>query len=150
MPNRADGKSTDNLPIAGQFRRSTFGLPRNPGDPMPEESAGLIANAQPEPGSGHGRPTGPYRDSAPQAQAYDEHTQAGPSIQATTYTPYDDRGDIGTVAPRFYAYDGGNPYDGQETGVTSGPEVMTAPRNPRTSTQMRVGNALWGDQGQRQ
>ncbi|KAI1116784.1 organic solute transporter Ostalpha-domain-containing protein [Nemania sp. NC0429] len=150
MPNRTDGKSTDNLPIAGQFRRSTFGLPRQPGDPMPEESAGLIANAQPDPGTAHGRQMGPYRDSAPQPQAYDEHTEAGPSIQTTTYTPYDDRGDIGTVAPRYYAYDEANPYNGHETGVTPAPEAPATSRNPRDSTQMRVGNALWGEQGQRQ
>ncbi|KAJ8130316.1 hypothetical protein O1611_g3315 [Lasiodiplodia mahajangana] len=146
-PRPNNGKSTDHLPIANQFRRSTFGLPHAPGDPMPEESAGLIANAQPNPGSGHGSQSRPYRDST--SQPYNESAGSGPSAHPTTYTPYDDRGDIGTVAPRYYAYDGGDPYGSHEPEVTSGVEATTAPPNPRNSTQVKVGNALWGNQGQR-
>ncbi|KAI0506845.1 organic solute transporter Ostalpha-domain-containing protein [Xylaria bambusicola] len=139
-----NGKSTDHLPIANQFRRSTFGLPNAPGDPMPEESAGLIANAQPNPASGHKRQATPYKDTMVNPQAYDEHTEQGPATHTTTYAPYDDRGDIGAAGPQYYAYDAGDPYSGH-----TGDEVppgSNPPRNPRNSTQAQVGNALWGHQ----
>ncbi|KAI0429385.1 DUF300-domain-containing protein [Xylaria sp. FL1042] len=140
-----DGKSTDHLPIANQFRRSTFGLPSAPGDPMPEESAGLIANAQPNPGSGHRKHASPYQDAHP--QAYDDNVEQGPSTHNTTYTPYDDRGDIGASGSRYYAYDAGDPYTSNpEAEVVSGAGPTTAPQRPRDSTQARVGNALWGHQ----
>jgi hypothetical protein len=43
-------RGTAHLPIANEFRRSRFGLPAVPGDPMArEERVGLIANAQPNP-----------------------------------------------------------------------------------------------------
>ncbi|KAJ2990236.1 hypothetical protein NUW58_g3053 [Xylaria curta] len=148
MPSHADGKSTDHLPIASQFRRSTFGLPNAPGDPMPEESAGLIANAQPDPGSGHRRQAHPYQDSVPASQAYNKITGPGPSSHLTTYTPYDDRGDIGAAGPQYYAYDAGDPYNSSEVRVPPGTGAIAAPQNPRNPAQARVGNALWGHQDQ--
>ncbi|KAI0866536.1 organic solute transporter Ostalpha-domain-containing protein [Xylaria cubensis] len=147
MPNNRNGKSTDHLPIASQFRRSTFGLPNAPGDPLPEESAGLIANAQPNPGSGYRGQARPYQDSASHPQAYNEIAEPGPSHHPTTYVPYDDRGDIGAAAPQYYAYDEGNAYSGQLAGGASGAGT-TAPQNPRNSTQVKFGNALWGHQNQ--
>ncbi|KAH8167809.1 hypothetical protein CIB48_g419 [Xylaria polymorpha] len=120
MPKNSDGKSTDHLPIASQFRRSTFGLPNSPGDPMPEESAGLIANAQPNPGSGYRGQGRPYQDSVPHSQAYNEMAAPGPSSPPTTYAPYDDRGDIGAAAPQYYGYDEGDAYSGQVAGGASG------------------------------
>ncbi|KAI0965228.1 organic solute transporter Ostalpha-domain-containing protein [Xylaria arbuscula] len=154
-PGPNNGKSTDHLPIANEFRRSTFGLPRAPGDPMPEESAGLIANAQPNPGSGYKRQTNPYQDST-HPQAYDDHAGQGPSTHNTTYTPYDDRGDIGAVGSQYYAYDARNAYSSHPegevapgTGSTTAPPT-TAPQRPRNSTQATVGNALWGHQYEQQ
>ncbi|KAI0406908.1 organic solute transporter Ostalpha-domain-containing protein [Xylaria palmicola] len=144
MPSNPDGKSTDHLPIASQFRRSTFGLPGAPGDPMPEESAGLIANAQPNPGSGHGRPAHPYRDSTFQSQPHNERAGPGSSDHPITYTPYDDRGDIGTAGPQHYAYDGGNLHGDEGAGLASRVGTAAAPQNHRNSTQVKVGNALWG------
>ncbi|KAI1352288.1 DUF300-domain-containing protein [Xylaria sp. FL0043] len=141
----ADGKSTDHLPIANQFRRSTFGLPNAPGDRMPEESAGLIANAQPNPGNGYGRHASPYEDAHP--QTYDDNIEQGQSTHSTTYTPYDDRGDIGASGSRYYAYDAGDPYIGNpEAEAASGTRPTAAPQRPRNSTQAKVGNALWGHQ----
>ncbi|KAJ8122616.1 hypothetical protein ONZ43_g1235 [Nemania bipapillata] len=126
-----------------------YPMPTNTDDPMPEESAGLIANAQPAPASGHGNQSRPYRDTTPSQQAYGENAGPGPSPPSTTYAPYDDRGDIGTVAPQYYAYDGNDAYGGHETGITAGTEATTAAQNPRNSTQVKVGNALWGQPGQR-
>lgn len=147
MPNNPDGKSTDHLPIANQFRRSTFGVPGAPGDPMPEESAGLIANAQPNPGSGYKRQATPYQDSTNHPQAYNENAEPGPSTHTTTYTPYDDRGDIGAAGPQYYAYDAGDPYNSNaEAEAASGAVPTIAPQRPRNSTQAKVGNALWGGQ----
>jgi hypothetical protein len=147
MPN--NGKSTDHLPIANQFRRSTFGLPGAPGDPMPEESAGLIANAQPDPGNGHRGQTGRYQDSALHPQAYDENVDPNPSSHTTTYAPYDDdRGDIGAAATSYYAYNPSAPYDSTEAGPVSGTRTTATSENPRNSTQVKVGNALWGHPNQ--
>ncbi|RYC61021.1 hypothetical protein CHU98_g5184 [Xylaria longipes] len=145
MPN--NGKSTDHLPIASQFRRSTFGLPDAPGDPIPEESAGLIANAQPNPGSGYRGQARPYQDSASHSQAYGEIAEPGPSHHPTTYVPYDDRGDIGAAAPQYYGYDEGDAYNSQVAGGPSGAGT-TVPQNPRNSAQVKFGNALWGHQNQ--
>ncbi|GAP82649.1 putative duf300 domain-containing protein [Rosellinia necatrix] len=141
MPGNSDGKSTDHLPIASQFRRSTFGLPNAPGDLMPEESAGLIANAQPNPGSAYGRQADPYQYSTLDAQPYGEN--------ATNYSRYDDRGDIGTAAPQLYAYDEGVPQHGPEARVAARTGTAAPAQNPRNSTQVKVGNALWGHQDPR-
>ncbi|KAF7564108.1 hypothetical protein G7046_g45 [Stylonectria norvegica] len=46
---QAGVKSTDHLPIATEFRRSTFGIPGYQRVRRGEESAGLIAHAQPNP-----------------------------------------------------------------------------------------------------
>ncbi|KUI55202.1 hypothetical protein VP1G_02525 [Cytospora mali] len=63
------GRSTDHLPIATQFRRSTFGMNqhtggREPISPVPEEheeeGAGLIAHAQDNPSSREPSPFDPY------------------------------------------------------------------------------------------
>ncbi|KAI0206231.1 organic solute transporter Ostalpha-domain-containing protein [Astrocystis sublimbata] len=147
MPGHPDGKSTDHLPIANQFRRSNFGLPIAPGDRLPEESAGLIANAQPNPGSGYKGQSRPYQDSAPHTRAYDEIAEPNPSYHPTGYAPYDDRGDIGAAAPQYFAYDEGDAYNGQMATGASGAGTAVA-QNPRNSTQAKVGNALWGHPSQ--
>jgi hypothetical protein len=152
----ANGKSTDHLPIASQFRRSTFGLPSAPGDPMPEESAGLIANAQPEPGNGHRRPSNPYQDSGLHPQAYrgnSGNSESTASSHPTTYAPYtpydDDRGDIGSASTHYYGYNTVDPYSSNaEAGRASRDTMESRPQSVRDSTQVKVGNALWGHRDQ--
>ncbi|OTA63750.1 DUF300-domain-containing protein [Hypoxylon sp. EC38] len=134
------GKSTDHLPIASEFRRSTFGIPQSSNDPAPEESAGLITNAQPNPASPP-RPPNPYLDQR-QHQLYD------PSPPGT-YTPYEDaRGDIGAAHTR-YEYDPNEVYSSQGGSTAGWSEPQGAPRPQRTSTQVQIGNALWGDRNHR-
>ncbi|KAI0390690.1 DUF300-domain-containing protein [Xylariaceae sp. FL0594] len=145
----AKGKSTDHLPIATQFRRSTFGAEGVSG---PEESAGLIANAQPEPGSGQTRPSKPYQDTDPRPGSRHGNSGSSAPPQPTTYTPYrpydDDReGDLGSATTRYDASEAAEPYEvhGISTGGTA---TIATPQNARTSTQTKVGNALWGHPGQ--
>ncbi|KAI0387654.1 DUF300-domain-containing protein [Hypomontagnella monticulosa] len=137
--NRPGGKSTDHLPIASEFRRSAFGLPKAPGDPVHEESAGLITHAQPNPASPPRPQAGPYQDPR-QPQFYDYPTAPG------AYAPYDARGDIGAASSR-YDYDPSEA-QGNQTGSTAGWSEQPhggARQGQRTSTQVHVGNALWGD-----
>ncbi|KAI1650802.1 DUF300-domain-containing protein [Daldinia loculata] len=134
-------KSTENLPIATEFRRNTFGV--QPGDPVPEESAGLITHAQPNPANPSRRQPDPYTEPG-QAQFYDyPNAPAG----YAGYASYDDvRGDLGAANAR-YEYDPNEAY-GSQGGSTAGwnePQGRPGPGS-RTSTQVRVGNALWGDQ----
>lgn len=135
-------KGTDHLPIANEFRRSAFGLPQAPGEPVPEESAGLITNAQPNPASPPRGQPNPYRDQR-QPQLYDP----SPSV----YMQYDDdRGDLGAAGRARYEYDPNEGY-GYQGGSTAGWSEPQGPSRPgkRTSTQVHVGNALWGDRNMR-
>jgi hypothetical protein len=121
---RPGAKSTEHLPIAHEFRRSTFGLPSQPGGRhVREESAGLIAHAQPNPVEGG--VTSPYR---------------GVGGPAPPMSPYRDQ--------RFD--DGGASRQG-EYNARDEEEQRWAPessgKNPRDSTQIKVGQALWGPQG---
>ncbi|OTB19893.1 hypothetical protein K445DRAFT_345053 [Daldinia sp. EC12] len=130
-------KDTDSLPVATEFHRNPFGV--QPADQVPEESAGLITHAQPNPGNLSRRPTDPYIETG-QPQFYDyPNPPAG-------YASYDDvRGDLGAAGVR-YEYDPNEAY-GSQGGSTAGwnkPQGRPGP-GPRTSTQVRVGNALWGD-----
>ncbi|KAI2624279.1 DUF300-domain-containing protein [Hypoxylon sp. NC1633] len=139
---RAGGKSTDHLPIANEFRRSAFGLPKSPGDPTvpeeTEESAGLITHAQPNPASPPRPQPGPYLDPR-QAHFHDGHGHPGP------YVPYDARGDMGAMNTR-YEYDATEEYSNQAGRTAGWSESQPAARpSQRNSTQVRVGNALWGD-----
>lgn len=144
-------KSTDHLPIASEFRRSTFGIKAS-GNPLPEESAGLIMHAQTNPGSSQRRLSNPYLDP----------THPPVHNPSRGYTPYDEPGgDIGIASTR---YDNDpQPVYGRQGGSTAG---WSEPQNPqhaqhaqhtqharrmaaRTSTQVHVGNALWGDRSPR-
>lgn len=136
-------KSTDHLPIASEFRRSAFGLPKSPGEPMPEESAGLIVNAQPNPASPPRPQPNPYLDSRQaqfQAQFRDEPSPSG------NFVPYDPKGDIGAANAR-YEYDPHEVYSSNQGRNTTGwPEQRGGGRSAqRSSTQLHVGNALWGN-----
>ncbi|OTB03367.1 hypothetical protein M426DRAFT_60654 [Hypoxylon sp. CI-4A] len=130
-------KSTDNLPIATEFRRSTFGMSTSPTQRVPEESAGLITNAQPNPDSPPRQPN-PYHDPRP-TQLYD------PSPSGV-YRPYDDaRGDLGAPNARYeYVPDGVYSNQGGSTAGWNEPQGPVR-ADTRTSTQLHVGNALWGN-----
>ncbi|KAI1268894.1 organic solute transporter Ostalpha-domain-containing protein [Xylariaceae sp. FL1019] len=144
-------KSTDHLPIATQFRRSTYGMPISQNDPIPEEeSAGLIANAQSNPGSRQNRPSslesdpnasgGHSLDLRPQ---YHENSYANDQSYSA-YRPYNDEsGDIGAPPSSYQAYDPNASYGAAPPGSPS----RQGTGNPRNSTQARIGNALWGDRG---
>ncbi|CAJ2513636.1 Uu.00g017550.m01.CDS01 [Anthostomella pinea] len=160
-PNSTGAKSTDHLPIATEFRRSTFGISSKPMGRIPEESAGLIANAQPDPGSRPQRQPGPYQDTRRQQYYHGIGAPQG-------YTTYDDaRGDLGAAAPQYHAYGANDAYD-THGGSTAEPQYhaygtsdahdshggstagwynqqVSAPTDPRNSTQVKIGNALWGD-----
>lgn len=148
------GKSTDNLPIATEFRRSRFdqlygqqetgvtgGSGGRPGAPHPEDEAdGLISHAQPMSGSRDARSQdpSPYRNPA----EYDGTR------------PYDQGGDLSAPAPYRGARE--QPYDMPEHddryvayGGYSAPQGHPHQQrpNPRNSTQLRVGQALWGTPG---
>lgn len=150
-----NGKSTDHLPIASQFRRSTFGLPGSPGDPMPDESTGLIANAQPSPGNGHRGQASPYKHAAtlhpPQAYYQNAQRSPSPSHPSTTSTTYDDdRGDIGIAAASHDSYHPSNPHGSSDNTEAIPTAVAGTSQNPRDPTQARVVNALWGHENQQQ
>ncbi|ORY65226.1 organic solute transporter Ostalpha-domain-containing protein [Pseudomassariella vexata] len=157
-PMSAGPKSTDHLPIATEFRRSKFGmgLPQKKDDePVAgDESAGLIENAQSfsvptspprseerAPSPYHRQPS-PYHDphrgeyyEGPTSSSYENHAPPlSPAYQA--YQPYsEDATDRGS-----------SPYLQQGSSQKwSEPSGSAKQANHRTSTQLRVGNALWGD-----
>ncbi|KAH8680994.1 organic solute transporter Ostalpha-domain-containing protein [Xylariales sp. PMI_506] len=135
------GKSTDHLPIASEFRRSTFYPKVSPLTGRADESAGLIDNAQGfSNGSPEQRKVGPYlepvREDGPVSPYQDSQrseyyeSDSGPSAGQTgpayrPYQPYSQDGDAGRSA-----------YMNPSGGVR---------QNPRNSTQLKVGNALWGN-----
>ncbi|KAH9887842.1 DUF300-domain-containing protein [Xylariomycetidae sp. FL2044] len=143
-------KSTDHLPIANQFRRSQFGIQAMTSKRVPDESAGLIANAQPNPGSHPRRQPSPYLD-ARESHYHGQETGISQSPpEGRGFTPYDDdRGDLGAAQPQYYepasqAYES---QGGSRAGVSGEQRVegSTHAKANRTSTQVKVGNALWGD-----
>ncbi|KAI0485279.1 DUF300-domain-containing protein [Xylariaceae sp. FL0804] len=155
--NDAGAKSTDHLPIASQFRKSTFGVPSTGGRPsrrMPpvrEESAGLIDNAQSNPNSSPSagspqRQPSPYQDMGRQQQ-YHAYSGSPPEYPSYVAPEVDDRGDIGAANHPHAAYAEYDEYDEYDhhSGQTLGGWNEQQARAPRNSTQMKVGNALWGD-----
>ncbi|KAI0014329.1 DUF300-domain-containing protein [Xylariaceae sp. FL0662B] len=132
-------KSSDALPIASEFRRSTIGIAKSPNNRGTEEAAGLIAHAQPNPSDSPARLPSPYLD-ARRPQYHDGLGVTG------GFMPYDDHGgDIGAASPR-HEYDPNERYY-RQGGSTPGwsEQPGRARQGSRTSTQVRVGNALWGD-----
>ncbi|KAI1323196.1 organic solute transporter Ostalpha-domain-containing protein [Xylariaceae sp. FL0255] len=140
----APAKSTDHLPIAHQFRRSTFEMTGSSEGPVPEESAGLIANAQPNPNNRHSRPESLENIHPALRPGYSiESDSGGSSRVGTVYAPYeDDRGDIGRAGPQYKAYD--------PDAYHFRTDVEAGRLNPRNSTQMKIGNAFWGHDQQQQ
>jgi hypothetical protein len=159
----AGAKSTDHLPIATEFRRSRFGVgeghhqerrggiggggrerrERDSDDAPAPEHAGLIAHAQPNPHSPAGRPD-EYGDDA--VGGYDSrpyHSQqqqpyAAPERQEQQPYPMHDRpSSLSTVEEESYS----------RAGSVAGGQYGGGRGNPRNSTQMKIGNALWGGGG---
>ncbi|KAI1342361.1 DUF300-domain-containing protein [Xylariaceae sp. FL0016] len=137
-------KSTDHLPIASEFRRSTFGMPKTPtGYRAPDESAGLIANAQPNPGSSPQRQPSPYQDMKDSNHAQYPQYYSNTTSPPSRFTPYvapdeDDRGDIGAATHQPYARDGRDTYDTQSRRTDSWEEQQEA------NMQAHAHAALWG------
>lgn len=177
----AGAKSTDHLPIATQFRSSTFytgdkNSPLGPNRPGPrhEESAGLINNAQEicvsptrtqpspyieQPREEHSQyREEPRREPSP----YREEPLENPRKDGRASSPYHDphRGEYyqGPPTPEpptayspYQAYseaDRDNANMGYSASVGAGGSIGSRRQNTRTSTQLKVGNALWGNQNQ--
>ncbi|KAB5577764.1 putative DUF300 domain protein [Coniochaeta sp. 2T2.1] len=168
----AGAKSTDHLPIATEFRRSRFGIGNEPHHHQgarpgqgerrgsddtvggaAAEHAGLIAHAQPmehsparsppeEYDGGYDRPYQPYQ---PQQQPYGAQQQqsygapqeygAPPPQQEQPYPLHDRPTSLSTVEEESYSRAG-------SVAGQYGPGGRGG--NPRNSTQLKLGNALWG------
>ncbi|KAK8052017.1 hypothetical protein PG993_003402 [Apiospora rasikravindrae] len=142
-------KSTDHLPIATEFRRSQFGMPGEQHlTGIPEENAALIDNAQGISGSPprRGRDVSPpYRDPY-SAGYYDGPLTAPPNSATRPYQPYP--GDNGDLGEAMRPQQSGTPYRESERQYYQRQHRNNSFSRPnRTSTQMKVGNALWGDRG---
>lgn len=156
-----DQKPNDVLPIASEFRRSQFGAPKpapqsgaHPHKPINEESAGLIENAQ---GVAASPPrVSPFHHESPSGTP--EPRRAAPAAPAAPgfqpYQPYpypysEHDGDMGHAMPVMPASPGAPAQGGRSSAGWVGPSPYSGDgrSNPRSSTQVRVGNALWGDRG---
>ncbi|KAL0933292.1 DUF300 domain-containing protein [Colletotrichum truncatum] len=124
---RADGaKSTDHLPIAHEFRRSTYLQPSRP-PPRPSrtdnESDSLIANAQP-----HASEMSPPR------------RPARPLSPLSPISPYEDKDFEATGMAPAYRPRRDPDAEWERTALAPSPGIQ----GPRDLTQQRVGDALWG------
>ncbi|OHE94716.1 hypothetical protein CORC01_09933 [Colletotrichum orchidophilum] len=125
-------KSTDHLPIATEFRRSTYLQPSRP-PPRPQrrgnESDSLIAHAQPNP-----------------SQMSPPRRPARPHSPLSPISPYQDQSFQQTgMAPVHHVQPGPSAAEWSRTG----PAAAAAAANPgvagpRDLTQQRIGEALWG------
>ncbi|KAK1708329.1 uncharacterized protein CLUP02_17643 [Colletotrichum lupini] len=126
-------KSTNHLPIATEFRRSTYLQPSRP-PPRPQrpgnESDSLIAHAQPNPS----QMSPPRRPARP----------VSPLSPMSPISPYQDQS--------FQQQTGMTPVHSAHPGPSNGEWGRTGPAapanlgvaGPRDLTQQRVGEALWG------
>jgi hypothetical protein len=135
----AGAKSTDHLPIATEFRRSRFGIEGQDGggggDDTPPEQARLIAHAQPNPHS-------PARSADEYSEGYDGSSPYHPpqqQQQQQLYPLHDRPSSLSTVEEESYSRAASAA--GGQYAAGGGPGSRG---NPRNSTQMKVGNALWG------
>ncbi|KAI2635061.1 DUF300-domain-containing protein [Xylaria nigripes] len=131
-PSGTNVKGTDHLSTTHEFRPSTGGNPGAPEDPMPDESAGLIANAQPNPGIGQTRQASPYQDS-----------RGKPRQPSPTSYVYQERHDIEAAPSRYRPYRPGVSNDADSSGAgVAGADLMAAPQDSESLTQPGVGDAL--------
>ncbi|KAI3401340.1 hypothetical protein diail_11423 [Diaporthe ilicicola] len=152
------GKSTDHLPIATEFRRSTFGMNQHPGgqgtispiqEDTHEEGAGLIAHAQEDPSSTS--PLDPY-DRYKEDQPYESDLgyrgaarfhQAPESYESQTVAFQDRQQPV-----QAHALSGDGYYQvpsptNQHTSPEDSEYQQDARRGPDNAQQV-VGAALWG------
>ncbi|TDZ32000.1 Transmembrane protein 184-like protein [Colletotrichum spinosum] len=151
-------KSTEHLPIAHEFRRSTYLHPSRP-PPRParadNESDSLIAHAQPHASemSPPRRPERPLSPLSPTSPYHDKHFEATglapayhPAIDnhtnvAPAYHPALDHHNH--VAPAYHpALDDNYRNDAEWARAPAAPSPVAT--GPRDLTQQRVGDALWG------
>ncbi|KAJ9136489.1 DUF300-domain-containing protein [Pleurostoma richardsiae] len=160
---RKQSKSTDHLPIATEFRRSRFDMMHSGGRQQAqqqgrmgtvdaaavgtgdiaaegripnEESAGLIAHAQPNPGTDRRR-----EDDDMSPERYRQQYQPPPPQQQQQQRQQ--------YQNQYYDSTGVTPVEEEEEPYYGAPgqaewAAARAPRNPRNSRQLAVGQALWG------
>ncbi|RKU47600.1 hypothetical protein DL546_007904 [Coniochaeta pulveracea] len=146
-------KSTDHLPIAQEFRRSRFGPPQqghaseldvtDEQNHQAIERAALIAHAQPNPSSSATSRPIPEEDEYQSEGYYDGHPyEPHQQPQVVINRP----SSLSTVEEesmsRAGSVAGGHPY--QQYPPPQGSSSSRA-GNARNSTQLAVGNALWGN-----
>ncbi|KAK7927128.1 hypothetical protein PG985_004126 [Apiospora marii] len=139
-------KSTDHLPIASEFRRSQFGMPvQHNLSGIPEENAALMDHAQGISGSPPRHASPPFQDPHG-GPFYDGPLAAPPNSAFRPYQPY--AGDDGDLGEPMRPQHNGTPYMESERQYYQRQHRNGSFSRPnRTSTQMKVGNALWGDRG---
>jgi hypothetical protein len=157
MAQAAGAKSTDHLPIATEFRRSRFGMGHHQADDRPgqqqqqqrrgsddapaAEHAGLIAHAQPMEHSPARTEGGEYgEDDGYDSRSYgrggrqeQQQPYEAPELQGP-YPLHDRPSSLSTVEEESYS----------RAGSVAGGQYGPARGNPRNSTQLKIGNALWG------
>jgi hypothetical protein len=147
----AGTKSTDHLPIATQFRQSTFytGTPTGETGERGDESARLIEHAQGISNSPPRRGPTPYHD--PRRAEYYEGEPPEPAAAqlSPAFQPYreEEHSDPGYSASASQG--GSGPYSNAPASANwrqqQQQQQPPPPQNPRNSTQLKIGNALWGD-----
>ncbi|KAI1877479.1 hypothetical protein JX265_003487 [Neoarthrinium moseri] len=168
MKSYPGAKSTDHLPIATEFRQSTFYGKNSPLGRRNDESAGLIDNAQGISGSPPRRMQSPPYHEEPQRDgavpSYDDthrdeyndghHTQQPDQAYDPHRGEYYEGNAIQQAGQAHRPYQPYSEYDNGEAGYGAPPGTASTSsgsrrqqQNPRNSTQMKVGNALWGDRG---
>jgi hypothetical protein len=170
----AGSKSTEHLPIATEFRRSRFGigmsgggqpaeggggrgagLERRASDDAPvAEHAGLIAHAQPNPHSPARLPD--EYDGYDDAGAYHAEQHQYQQYQHQPYASPDQQQPYAAAPPQQRQEHQQEPMPDRPTSLSTVEEESFSRAasvagqypgqrgNPRNSTQMAVGNALWG------
>ncbi|KAF9873240.1 duf300 domain-containing protein [Colletotrichum karsti] len=139
---RPGAKSTEHLPIAHEFRRSTFLQPSRP-PPRParadNESDSLIAHAQPH-----------AHDMSPPRRPVHPHSPMSP-ISPYQDKSYEAAGMVPAYHPGAYHPQRDADAEWERTALAPAPGASTSPvatspvaSGPRDLTQQRVGDALWG------
>ncbi|CAM1503099.1 Fc.00g078750.m01.CDS01 [Cosmosporella sp. VM-42] len=157
-------KSTDHLPIATEFRRSTFGMPGYQRVRRGEESSSLIENAQPNPEAGLAITTDAppvHQTSSPYQRPLREPSPYSPPPLQTTSpyqrpsrdpSPYADSPREPVSTSPFAEHQ--PPYPQESHLAPSSPQEVKSPQSPhrpppqaqgqRSQEQAKMGEALWG------
>lgn len=126
------------LPIADEFRRSRFGLPRDKHSKGLGEGAGLIANAQPN----------PLASSPGYVPARERYNSQGQDINPNTHYNEENRSsqDIGIAVAQPDPYQSAHiKQKRQQQGHNTIPSTQWAkPNEPVVESRPEIHNALWG------